>query len=206
MPPTPGLMELIGQCKHMARAYERAGAPLPRNQPDGFAAVVSSIIGQQVSTHAGAAIRKKVEKGLGRVTAARVLATSDDALRSLGLSRPKVAYIRGVAEAVQNKQINFRALRSMPDDEVLAKLTALKGIGQWTAEIYLMFALGRPDIMPSGDLALQEAAARMMKLKARPTAKELAKIAEKRWKPYRSTAALMLWYYYRHTGGPGAPA
>ena len=201
----PGLMELVANCKHMARAYEEAGAPLPRRRPDGFPAIVASIIGQQVSAHAGAAIQRRVEAGLGGVTAEAILARDDDELRSFGLSRPKVKYIRGVAEAVAAGELDFNALHEAPDEEVLETLTRLKGIGQWTAEIYLMFALGRPDIMPSGDLALAEAAARLMKLKARPKPKELAAIAAKRWRPWRSTAALMLWYYYRFTGGPGAP-
>lgn len=188
----------------MARAYADAGAPLPRRRPDGFPALVSSIIGQQVSAHAGAAIQRRVEAGLGSVTAEAVLTKSEDELRSFGLSRPKIKYIRGVAEAVATGELDFDALRHAPDDEVLETLTRLKGIGQWTAEIYLMFALQRPDVMPSGDLALAESAARLMGLKARPKPKELAVIAE-RWQPWRSTAALMLWYYYRYTGGPGAP-
>ncbi|MEQ8507071.1 MAG: DNA-3-methyladenine glycosylase [Rhodospirillales bacterium] len=204
MPPTPGLLELVDQCEYMARAYADAGAPLPRRRPDGFPALVSSIIGQQVSAHAGAAIQRRVEAGLGSVTAEAVLTKSEDELRSFGLSRPKIKYIRGVAEAVATGELDFDALRHAPDDEVLETLTRLKGIGQWTAEIYLMFALQRPDVMPSGDLALAESAARLMGLKARPKPKELAVIAE-RWQPWRSTAALMLWYYYRYTGGPGAP-
>lgn len=204
MPATPGLLELVDQCEYMARAYAEAGAPLPRRRPDGFPAIVSSIIGQQVSAHAGAAIQRRVEAGLGNVSAEAVLAKSDDELRAFGLSRPKVKYIRGVAEAVTAGDLDFDSLRQSPDDEVLETLTRLKGIGQWTAEIYLMFALGRPDVMPSGDLALAESAARLMRLEARPKPKELAIIAE-RWRPWRSTAALMLWYYYRFTGGPGAP-
>jgi len=204
MPATPGLLELVDQCEYMARAYAEAGAPLPRRRPDGFPAIVSSIIGQQVSAHAGAAIQRRVEAGLGNVSAEAVLAKSDDELRAFGLSRPKVKYIRGVAEAVTAGDLDFDSLRQAPDDDVLETLTRLKGIGQWTAEIYLMFALGRPDVMPSGDLALAESAARLMRLEARPKPKELAVIAE-RWRPWRSTAALMLWYYYRFTGGPGAP-
>jgi DNA-3-methyladenine glycosylase II len=204
MPATPGLLELVDQCEYMARAYAEAGAPLPRRRPDGFPAIVSSIIGQQVSAHAGAAIQRRVEAGLGTVSPAAVLAKSDDDLRAFGLSRPKVKYIRGVAEAVTAGDLDFDALRDAPDDAVLETLTRLKGIGQWTAEIYLMFALGRPDVMPSGDLALAESAARLMRLESRPKPKELAAIAE-RWRPWRSTAALMLWYYYRFTGGPGAP-
>tara|TARA_R110002072_G_scaffold167744_1_gene321195 strand:- start:385 stop:1005 length:621 start_codon:yes stop_codon:yes gene_type:complete len=204
MPATPGLLELVDQCEYMARAYAEAGAPLPRRRPDGFPAIVSSIIGQQVSAHAGAAIQRRVEAGLGTVTAEAVLARTDDELRAFGLSRPKVKYIRGVAEAVTAGDLDFAALHQAPDDAVLETLTRLKGIGQWTAEIYLMFALGRPDVMPSGDLALAESAARLMRLNTRPKPKELAVIAE-RWRPWRSTAALMLWYYYRFTGGPGAP-
>lgn len=204
MPAPPGLFDLVDTCEHMARAYALAGAPLPRRRPDGFPALVNSIVGQQVSAHAGRAIWLKLENGLGEVSPETVLAAGPDKLRALGLSRPKAAYATGLAEAVTAGGLDLVALRDAPDEAVVESLTALKGIGQWTAEIYLMFALGRPDVMPSGDLALAEAAARLMGLSERPKPKELAAIAD-RWRPWRSTAALMLWYYYRFTGGPGAP-
>ncbi|MEP1028097.1 MAG: DNA-3-methyladenine glycosylase 2 family protein, partial [Alphaproteobacteria bacterium] len=125
MPATPGLLELVDQCEYMARAYAEAGAPLPPRRPDGFPAIVASIIGQQVSAHAGAAILRRVEAGLGTVSAEAVLAKTDDDLRAFGLSRPKVKYIRGVAEAVPAGDLDFDALHHAPDDEVLETLTRL---------------------------------------------------------------------------------
>ena len=114
MPPTPGILELVDQCEFMARAYAEAGAPLPRRRPDGFPAIVASIIGQQVSAHAGAAIQRKVEAGLGGITVEAVLARDDDELRGFGLSRPKVKYIRGVAEAVAAGEGALQTLRTRP--------------------------------------------------------------------------------------------
>lgn len=199
-----GLHQLIEQCSFMKKAYLSAGAPLPRTRPDGFATLIRIIVDQQVSVHAGRAIWRKLETGLGTVTPKTVLEASDDTLRGGGLSRPKVRYSRALAHEVVENGLDLEALRSADDVTVMASLTRVTGIGRWTAEIYLMFALGRPDVWPAGDLALAVSAQRLMQLETRPTPKEMDEIAE-RWRPWRSTAALMLWYYYRFTGGPGAP-
>ena len=174
-----------------AEALELCG-PLPhRRRPDGFAALLSAIVGQQVSIASAAAIWTRLE-GAGLTEEAAVAAASPEALRAAGLSRPKIAYAQGLARA----GIDFAGLRTRPDAEVMASLTAIKGIGVWTAEIYAMFALGRADVFAAGDLALQEAARVLFDLPERPTPAQLRAMAED-WSPWRAVAARLLWAYYR---------
>ncbi len=168
-----------------------ATGPLPlRRRPDGFATLLSAIVSQQVSTAAASAIWARVE-ALGATTAAAVHAADDDALRSCGLSRQKVSYARAIADS----GIDFTALRTMPDAEVVAELTRIRGIGVWTAEIYAMFSLGRADVFAPGDLALRDAAHRLFDLPARPSEKELRALSAD-WSPWRAVAARLLWAYY----------
>ncbi|MGR3486232.1 MAG: DNA-3-methyladenine glycosylase family protein [Paracoccaceae bacterium] len=165
--------------------------PLPlRRKPDGFAQLLSAIVSQQVSTAAAAAIWGRVEAA-GLTTPEAILAADDEALRAPGLSRPKVRYARALAAA----EIDFAALRDMPDDAVVATLVAVPGIGIWTAEIYAMFSLGRPDVFAPGDLALQEAIRLLDGLPERPKERQAREIAA-RWSPWRSVAATVLWAYY----------
>ncbi len=167
-------------------------SPLPlRRTADGFDRLLWAIVGQQVSTASAAAIWRRMEDA-GATTPAAIRSMEDTSLRSLGLSRQKAAYARALAEA----GIDFDALRDLPDEKVIATLTAVKGIGQWTAEIYGMFALGRADLFASGDLALQEAARGLFDLPDRPSARQLSAMAED-WSPWRSVAARLLWAYYR---------
>ncbi len=166
--------------------------PLPlRRSSDGYAALLDAIVGQQVSTASARAIWGRLEAA-GLTDPDRVAATSEVDLRALGLSRQKARYARALAEA----RLDYDALRAAPDAHVLATLTAVTGIGRWTAEIYAMFALGRADVFASGDLALQEAARLAYGLPARPSAKVLAQMAEG-WSPWRAVAARALWSYYR---------
>lgn len=204
MPAPPGLDDLINQCPFMEKAYTEAGAPLPRDREDGFPTLLRIIIDQQVSVQAGRAIWNKVSATLGDVTPETVALASDAALKSAGLSRGKTRYAKELANAIISGQLDLIALRQKDDADVMAVLTQIKGIGRWTAEIYLMFALGRPDVMPSGDLAVAEAASRLMGLDNRPTPKELDAIADA-WRPWRTTAALMLWHYYAFGGRAGGP-
>lgn len=162
-----------------------------RLRGDGFEAVFSAIIGQQVSTASAAAIWARIE-GAGMVTPARVAAASDADLAALGLSRPKIRYAHALARA----DIDYPALRSAPAAEVIKTLTEVSGIGEWTAEIYALFSLGRADIFPAGDLALQEAAKVLFSLPARPTSREMRVISDA-WSPWRGVAARLLWAYYR---------
>lgn len=187
---------LTRQCEHMARAFAVSGMPPARNREDGFGTLFRIIVDQQISVQAGAAIWAKLEKRLGEVTAERILAVREPTLRKCGLSGQKIRYGRELAKAVRSGSLDLEGLRKLDDGAAAAQLTAVKGVGAWTAEIYLMFAMGRPDIMPAGDLALRAAAQNLMSLKERPSIEELRALAE-RWSPYRTAAAIMLWRFYR---------
>jgi len=169
-----------------------ACGPLPlRRQADGFGALLGAIVGQQVSVASANAIWARLD-GAGLTDQAAMARASDDDLRAVGLSRQKARYGRALAQA----GIDFKALRGVPDADVMATLGAVPGIGAWTAEIYAMFALGRADVFPHGDLALQEAARGMFGLDMRPDARQMRVMAQA-WSPWRSVAARILWAYYR---------
>jgi DNA-3-methyladenine glycosylase II len=174
-----------------ARLLDETG-PLPlRRRPDGFEALLDAIIGQQVSTASADAIWAKLEAaGLASETAMRA-ATEDD-LRACGFSRQKIRYGKALAEA----RLDYVALRSLPDEDLVATLTGLPGIGRWTAEVYAIISLGRADVFAPGDLALQEAARLLFGLPERPNERELRRMAEA-WSPWRAIAARALWAYYR---------
>ncbi|SES67121.1 DNA-3-methyladenine glycosylase family protein [Oceanicella actignis] len=174
-----------------AHALEVAGLPPTRLRPDGFPALVSAIVSQQLSVAAANGILGRL-RAIGADTPEGLMALDDEALRACGLSRPKIRYLRGAAEA----GLDFAALRAMPDEEAAAALVALKGVGRWTAEIYLMFSLGRADVFAPADLALQEASRALFDLPARPAPPQLAAMAEA-WSPWRAVAARLLWAYYR---------
>jgi DNA-3-methyladenine glycosylase II len=166
--------------------------PLPlRRQPDGFAALLDAITGQQVSVASADAIWKRL-LAAGLTDRAAMAAASDEDLRAAGLSRQKARYGRALAQS----DIDFDALRHLPDDQVVKTLTAVPGIGLWTAEIYAMFALGRADVFAPGDLALQEGAKLLFGLAERPKERDLRTMAVQ-WSPWRSVAARILWAYYR---------
>jgi DNA-3-methyladenine glycosylase II len=173
-----------------AHALELTG-PLPlRRRPDGFAQLLSAIVSQQVSVASARAIWARLEAA-GMTTPEAILATDDDGLRALGLSRQKATYARALAGA----GIDFDALRNAPTDEVVSTLVAVKGIGVWTAEIYAMFSLGRADVFAPGDLALQESARLLFELPERPKERAFREMAEP-WRPWRAVAARALWAYY----------
>ncbi len=166
--------------------------PLPlRRQADGFTALLDAIVGQQVSVASANAIWKRLQER--QLTTQDAMAcASDDDLRAAGLSRQKARYGRALAQS----GIAFDALRTQPNEAVIATLTKVPGIGRWTAEIYAMFALGRADVFAAGDLALQEAARLLFELPARPSDRALRDLAEP-WSPWRAVAARALWAYYR---------
>ena len=185
-----GAAWLAATCPGMARALEVTG-PLPtRLREDGFEALVSVIVGQQVSVASARAGMMRLE-GAGLVTPEGVRAGGEGALRAAGMTRQKARYIHAIATA----DLDFEALRARPSDEVIATLVALPGVGPWTAEIYAMFSLGRADVFAPGDLALQEAARMIYDMPARPTDRALRAFAT-RWSPWRSVAARVLWSYY----------
>ncbi|MEX0370942.1 MAG: DNA-3-methyladenine glycosylase [Tateyamaria sp.] len=179
----------------LARALDVAG-PLPlRRRPDGFAALLNAIVGQQVSTASANAIWARLDAA-GLTVPDTVSAASDADLRAAGLSRQKIAY----AQALAGSGIDYVALRDAPDAEVIAALTAVKGIGVWTAEVYAMFALGRADVFAPGDLALQEAARMIFALPERPKERALRDMAQA-WSPWRAVAARLFFTYYRVAKG-----
>lgn len=185
-----GAAWLAAQDPRFAMALEMTG-PLPlRRQPDGFTALLDAIVGQQVSVASANAIWRRLEAA-GLTDMAAMSTASDDVLRAAGLSRQKARYGRALAAA----GIDFNGLRDVPDPVVIATLIAVPGIGNWTAEIYAMFALGRADVFAPGDLALQEAARLLFGLETRPTEKALRSMAQA-WSPWRAVAARALWAYY----------
>ncbi len=181
-------------CAHnpiFAKAMEGL-PPLPlRLRPDGFAQLLSAIVSQQVSVASAAAIWARLETA-GMTRPDVVDRASGDDLRALGLSRPKVRYAHALARA----GLDYAALRQMPADDAIATLVTVPGIGPWTAEIYVMFSLGRADVFAHGDLALQEAARVMFDLPDRPTEREMRHMALD-WSPWRSVAARIMWAYYK---------
>jgi DNA-3-methyladenine glycosylase II len=174
-----------------------AGAKPPlRKRAPGFAGLARIIVGQQLSTASAAAIWGRLEARFPDMGPHEIGSAGEEDLRAPGLSAAKIRTLRAIAAAVEDGSLPIERLRTMPADEAHALLTAVKGIGPWTADIYLLFCLGHPDAFPAGDLALQEAARIAYGLDARPKANELVSLAE-RWRPWRGVAAKVLWAYYR---------
>ena len=178
-----------------AAALARVGYPLPRMRAPGYETLLRTIVGQQVSVAAAAAVWRKLEAELGKGCAPDQLLSRDfDALRACGLSRQKQGYARSLAELVTSGQIDLHALPE-DDEEAIALLTQVKGIGRWSAEIYLLFAEGRPDVWPAGDLAVQIEVGRILGLPERPSERQTRALAEA-WRPHRGAAAIMAWHHY----------
>jgi DNA-3-methyladenine glycosylase II len=194
------LDHLAGADKHMADAIAEIGAPPPRHRPAGFATLMDVIIAQQVSTASARAISGRLRERLSKVTPEGLIALTDADLRAVGFSRQKMLYGRDLAAAFLDGRISLAKLRRMEDEEAIASLSSVKGIGRWSAEVFLLFSLNRSDVMPAQDLALMVAAQRLKRLKSRPDPKKLLKIAEP-WRPFRSYGARMLWHYYRNGKG-----
>jgi DNA-3-methyladenine glycosylase II len=183
--------------KDFARAIAEVGHPELREVPQGFGGLMRSIVGQQISVHAARAIWLRLEAAVPSMEPADFLKLSDEDLRAVGFSGQKMKYGRSLATDIVQGRIDFDGLHELDDVAAIAMLTQAKGIGPWTAEIYLMFAHGRADIMPGLDLGLWVAAQHLKGLRKRPDAKRLLKIAEQ-WRPWRSAAALLLWHYRRN--------
>lgn len=195
-----GLSALAKIDPEVAAAVAVLGAPPPRLRPPGFETFLATIVSQQLATEAARAILGRVQDLLPEISAQALLAVEDGALRAAGLSYRKIEYAKGLAQAVQDGRFDIDALAGMSDEEAIASITALRGFGRWSAEIYLMFSLRRPDIFPADDLALQVALGRLKQLDGRPTAKQARDLVA-HWAPWRSVGSLFLWHYYR-----GAPA
>lgn len=178
-----------------AGVLEKHGMPEPRVSDPGATTLLRTIVGQQVSVAAARSMWAKIEAAFGAPPdLERLLAASDEEMRAAGMSRQKSGYIRSLAELVLSGQLDLAALPK-DNEEAIALLTKIKGIGRWSAEIYLLFAEGRADVFPAGDLAVQVELGRLMGLKDKPTEKQLRELAEA-WTPYRGAAAVLAWHSY----------
>lgn len=186
--------QLATQDEHMAIVLNKYGTPPLWDREPGFATLIKIILEQQVSLSSAKACYDKLEAALGYVTPDQILTLNDTELKTIGFSRQKTSYARHLADAVLGATIDLDALHKMSDAEVKQELIKLKGIGEWTSDIYLVMALLRPDVMPKGDIALHSAWHRLSG-EPRPSSDEFLLIAE-RWRPFRSVAARMLWHFY----------
>ena len=191
-----GVRALAERDRSLARIVERHGAPPLWARPRGFATLTRIILEQHVSLASGAAIYARLDRSLsGGVTPESVAAIGRAGLQSLGLTRQKAAYIAALADHVSTGALPLASLGRLPDERAAELLVAVPGIGPWTASIYLLMALRRPDVWPPGDLALHKALARLRRRPAIPTSDEAGAFAT-RWRPWRAVAARILWHGY----------
>ena len=193
------LDEVATRDQDIAVALQEVGYPTPRNREPGFATLINVIISQQVSTQAAAAIRRRLETALSPLTPEAFLAADEQTIRDVGLSVRKAEYGRGLAQAILDGTLETERLAELNDNEVAKALTGIRGLGQWSADIYMLFALGRADAWPLGDLAIQIAVQKVKHMCKRPDPKRMLTVASI-WRPYRGVVALFLWHYYK-----GAP-
>ncbi len=188
------LDELARREPAFAAALVQAGYPAPRTAEPGYLTLLRTIVGQQVSIKAAAALWNKLLAIIGEPAPANILAASDEQLRSAGLSRQKASYARSLAEEVLSGRLDLDNLAEA-DEAAIAQLVAVKGIGRWSAEIYLLFAEGRRDVWPAGDLAVQIQIGRILALPEKPSERRLRELAEG-WSPHRGAAAIFAWHHY----------
>jgi len=202
-PPAPAraaLRRLVALDPDLGTIERRAGKLPWRTRPTGFPGLLAAIVGQQISNQAAGAIWRRLRSLPGAETAAGLLDLPDEALRTAGLSRPKILHARALAAAVQDGTLDFDILAGLDDEAAIAAIAAVRGLGRWSAEVYLLFALGRFDVFPAGDLALAAACADLKRLPARPGPVALRALAEP-WRPHRALAARLLWHHWRHVTG-----
>ena len=190
------ITRLIGVDPRFAAVLSSAGRPPLRRCADGFAGLASIVVSQQLSTASAKAICGRLTQAVDPFEPAGMLRARSAKLARAGLSAPKIRTLKAIAKAITRGELDLATLVQMPADEAHGVLTAVHGIGPWTADIYLLFCLGHADAWPAGDLALQEGARLLLALKTRPTAKQMGPLAEA-WRPWRGAAACMLWSYYR---------
>lgn len=191
------LDHISGQEPALRAALDRVGYPPPRIRPRGYETLLRTIVGQQVSVAAASAVWNRLATLLGEtVPPERLLAADYVALRGCGLSRQKQGYARSLAELVMSGSLDLDQL-PLDDEAAIAELTRIKGIGRWSAEIYLLFAEGRPDILPAGDLAVQAGLHRLLDLPQRPSEKAVRELAEA-WRPHRGAVTLLTWHCYNN--------
>jgi len=179
----------------LQKIIDTHGYPPFWSRPNSFESLVHIILEQQVSLASALSALNKLRERVQEITPARILLLTDEEMRACYVSRQKNSYIKYLAEALLSRQLNLDEFHQLSDDEIRAKLVALKGIGNWTADVYLMFALQRADIFPVGDLAVVNAIKRVKQLPFETTRQEMVEIAGK-WQPYRTLASMLLWHYY----------
>ena len=185
----------------IAAALAHSGCPPPRFNERGYVTLLRTVIGQQVSIASARAIWNRLEAALGRADdPASVAAASDEALRAAGLSRQKISYVRSLADEILSGRLELDQLPA-DDEAAIAELVRIKGIGRWSAEIYLLFAEGRPDVWPAGDLAVQIAMGRILGLEEKPTERRLRELGA-RWSPHRGALAIFAWHHYATPRAP----
>lgn len=198
------LLTALGrQCPDMARLHGELGCPPLRRRPAGFEGLVHIVVFQQISLAAARTIWERTLGVFGAITPAVLAAASDEDFRAAGQSRPKIRTLRAIAAAVLDGALDFDAIGGLEADAAHAALVQVKGIGPWTADVYLLTCLGHPDAWPAGDVALQAAAGDVLGLATRPDAKVMAALGE-RWRPYRAVAARLLWAHYARLRGRAA--
>lgn len=190
-----GVRALRRKCRHMRLIHDQVGDPPLRRHASGFPGLARIVVGQQLSIASATAIWSRLEAAIVPLNPARLSDFDDGNLRGLGLSRSKVATLRALAEALERGDLDIATLDQADDARVHEILTGLRGFGPWSADIYIMFCLGRRDGFAAGDLALQEGARMALGLERRPTPAELSAISE-RWRPWRGVAARLLWSHY----------
>ncbi len=201
----PHLKSLLRRDRRLKAVYRAAGPFEVRKTDPGFAGMARVICGQQLSVASASAIWSRFALLPGALEPAGYLTLTETEVRGIGFSLGKFKTVRALAEAIVESRLDLAALETLPAEEAVAALCEIKGIGPWTAEIYLMFCAGHPDIFPAGDLALQKAVHHAFRLEARPIGKTLTEIAAP-WAPHRATAALLFWRYYAALGlTAGAP-
>jgi len=183
---------------HLQAIVQQYGHPPMWNRPASFESLVHIILEQQVSLASAKAALEKLRAKLGKITAAKVLALSDAELRDCYFSRQKTVYVRCLAEAMVTKKLKLASLTAATDDEIRTELKKIKGIGDWTVDIYLLFVLQRSDIFPTGDLAMMNALKQVKQLPKHTSKEEITQLAEA-WRPHRSLATMLFWHYYIKT-------
>jgi DNA-3-methyladenine glycosylase II len=197
-----GIDAIAARDKDVRLTLPKIGYPQDRKWPDGFETFVSIIVSQQLSTKAANAILSRVHKLLPELTPEKLLSKRSATLRKAGLSEKKVEYLRGLSLAIKRDEFNPDALKKMNDVQAIRSICSLHGLGEWSAEIYLIFALGRKDIFPANDLALQLALQKLKKMRDKPTP-VIARSTIDHWAPNRSFGSLYLWHYYQYTKNSG---
>jgi DNA-3-methyladenine glycosylase II len=191
---TASVDELCRRESGFAAVLARHGYPEPRIRERGYVTLVRTIVGQQVSVKAAASMYAKLDSLIGATDPKDIAGASDERLREAGMSRQKAGYLRSLAELVLSGELDLDRLPA-DDEEAIAQLTRIKGIGRWSAEIYLLFAEGRPDVWPAGDLAVQIAIGQILGHAERPSEKAVRELAEA-WRPHRGAAAIFAWHHY----------